>query len=96
MAGDWHFGFPCVVTVIEAEAADDWSFVDRNGWKKLGDCHFLLGDEAVEYRTGDEFCLDLSLFDRCNSKIRVGLGVYLPQMDLAIFFGNESNEMGPV
>lgn len=96
MARNWHFGFPCVVTIVEAEAADNGCFIDRDGGKKLGDCHYLLGDETVEDGTRDEVCLDLFLFDRCNSKIRVGLGVNLPQVDLAIFLGNEANEMGPI
>ena len=48
MAWDWHLGFPCVVTVIEAEAANNGGLVDRDGGKKLGDCHFLLGNEAVK------------------------------------------------
>ncbi len=53
-----------MVTVIEAEAADNGGFIDRDGGKKLGDCHCLLGNLAVEYGTGDELCLDLLLFDR--------------------------------
>lgn len=85
-----------MVAVIEAEAADDGSFFDGNGGKKLSDCHFLVGDEAVEHGTRDEVCLDLFLFDGCNPKIRVCLGIYLPQVDLAIFLGNEANKMGPV
>lgn len=67
MARDWHFGFPCVVTVVEAEAANNGGLIDRDGGKKLGDCHFLLGDEAVEYGTRDEVCLDFFLIDRCSS-----------------------------
>ena len=96
MARDGHFGFHCVITVIETEAADQRGFLDRDGGKKLGDCHCLLRDETIEYGTSDEVCLDLFLFDRCNSKIRVALGVYLSQMDLAIFLSNETNKMGPV
>ena len=95
MAWDWHFGFHCVVTIVEAETADDGSLLDGDGGKKLGNCHGLLGDNSVEYGTGDEVCLDLFLFDRCNSKVRVDFGVYLPQVDLAIFLGNEANKMGP-
>lgn len=96
MAWDWHFGFPCVITVVEAEAADNGGFINRDGRKKLGNCHFLLSDKAVKYGARDEVCLDLFLFHGCNSKIRVGLGVYLAQMDLAIFLGNEANEMRPI
>lgn len=95
MARDWHFGFSCAVTVVEAEAANNGGFTRRDGGKKLGDCHCLLGNEAVEYGTGDKVSLNPFLLDGCNSKIRVGLGVYLPQVDLAIFLGNEANKMGP-
>lgn len=90
------FGFSCVVTVVEAEAANNGGFIRRDGGKKLGDCHCLLGNEAVEYGTGNKVCPNLFLFGGCNSKIRVGLGVYLPQVNLAIFLGNEANKMGPI
>lgn len=43
MARDWHFGFSCVVTVVEAEAANNGGFIRKDGGKRLGDCHCLLG-----------------------------------------------------
>ena len=96
MSGDWHLGFSSVVTVVEAKAADEGGFVDRDGGEKLGDCHCLLGYKPVEDGTANQLCLDAFLLDRRYSYVRVGFWVDLPQVDLPIFLGNEANKMGPV
>lgn len=93
---DGHLGFEGVVAVVEAEAADEGGFVDGDGGEELGDGHCLVGDEAVEEGSRDEFCFDLFLVDGCESEVGVGLGVDLAQVDLAIFLGDEANEMGPL
>ena len=85
-----------MVTVVEANAADDGGFLDGDGGKKLGDCHCPLRDGAAKYGAVDKVHFDLFLFDSSYSKIRVGFGVYLPQVDLTIFLGKEANEMGPI
>ena len=93
---DWYLGFEGVVAVVEAEAADEGGFLDGDGGKELGDCHCLVGDEAVEDGSRDDFCFDLFLVDGCESEVWEGLGVDLAQVDLAIFLGDKANEMGPI
>ena len=96
VTGDGHLSFAGVVAVVETEAADDGGFVDRDGREELGDGHFLVRDEAVEYGAGDEVGLDRFLFDGCEAEVGVGFGVDLSQVHLAIFLGDEANEMGPI
>ena len=93
---DRHVGFARVVAVIEPEAADDGDFFGGDGGEELGDCHGSVGDDAVEYGACDEVRFDLFLFDGRDADVGVGLGVYLSQVGLAIFLGNEADEMGPV
>ena len=96
MARDGHVGFLCMVPIIEAEATDDGSLLDRDGRKKLAYCHCLLRDGAVENGPCNDICHNLFLFHRCDAKVEIGLGVYLPQVDLAIVLGYEADEMSPI
>lgn len=93
---DRHVGFDGVVAVVEAQAADERDFVHGERGEELGDCHCSVGDGAVEYGARDEFRFDLFLLDGEDSEVRVRLGVDLAQVDLAIFLGDEANEMGPL
>ncbi len=96
MGRDGHLGLDGVVAVVEAEAADDGDLFDGDGGEELGDGHGSGGDGAVEDGAGDEVGGDFLLVVGCEAEVWGDFGVDLAEVNLAIFLGDEADEVGPV